>query len=334
MGNARCFFPIFLLATLLSIALPSPFNFILEMRKNLEKKELKINKWVDLIFGSLQRGEKAEENNNLFMAQSYEGMVKINAYTDYDMRNAIMRLCEVGITPKQIFKTDSKPRNEKIESNGKFLYESQNLSKTIIYWHKYNELIKKIYVNKSINKEYEEQIFPKIIKIKAIGVNDLLLINNLNYITKLKFKRISEKEKYYIEEKIILQAMNTSSNFAPSYLISNQNPPIILYNKNKYMLKGGFWDGRLEINTIMIDSKEKEKHFFKNIFINEGPIVCMEMKKDETILLCGTKTGYIICFSVTGPNLKIKNKLNIHNDEITSININDNLNMFATSSLD
>ena len=35
MGNARCFFPIFLLATLLSIALPSPFNFIYETTHTL-----------------------------------------------------------------------------------------------------------------------------------------------------------------------------------------------------------------------------------------------------------------------------------------------------------
>ena len=308
------------------------FNFISEMRKNLEKNELKINKWVDLIFGSLQRGEKAEENHNIFMAQSYEGMVEIDSVKDYDTRNALMRLCEVGVTPKQIFKTDTKQKNEKIENKGNYLYESSNLYKFNVLCIRYNEFIKKLYVNQSINKEYEEQIFPKIIKIKWLGYNELLLINNINYVTKLKFKRASEKEKYIIEEKKLLQASNTSSNFAPSYMMSEQNAPIILYNKNKYMIKGGFWDGRLEINTILIEPKEK--HYSNYIFINEGPIVCMEMTKDETILLCGTKTGYLICFSVNGPNLKIIKKIYIHNDEITSININDNLNMFATSSLD
>ena len=307
-------------------------NFISEMRKTLEKNELKINKWVDLIFGSLQRGEKAEENHNIFMAQSYEGMVKIDSVTDYDTRNALMRLCEVGVTPKQIFKTDTKQRNEKIECKGNYLYESTKLYKFNVLCMRYDELVKKLYVNKSINKEYDEQIFPKIIKIKWVGYNELLLINNINCVTKLKFKRASEKEKHVIEEKKILQAANTSSNFAPSYSMSEQNAPIILYNKNKYMIKGGFWDGRLEINTILIEPKEK--HFSNYIFINEGPIVCMEMTKDETILLCGTKIGYLICFSVNGPNLDIIKKIYIHNDEITSININDNLNMFATSSLD
>ena len=60
----------------------------------------------------------------------------------------------------------------------------------------------------------------------------------------------------------------------------------------------------------------------------------MEMTKDEKILLCGTKIGFLICFSVNGPSLKIESKIYTHNDEITSININENLNMFVTSSLD
>ena len=79
----------------------------------------------------------------------------------------------------------------------------------------------------------------------------------------------------------------------------------------------------------------KEKSYSQNlIFVKEGPIVIMEMTKDEKILLCGTKTGYIICFSVNGFSLNIIKKINYHYDEITSININDDLNMFATSSLD
>ena len=176
------------------------------------------------------------------------------------------------------------------------------------------------------------KIYLKIIKIKWLGLNELLLLNNINYITKLKFRKSSEKEKFIIEDKIITNAINTSSKYASSFFISQQNPPVIFYNKNKYMIKGGFWDGRLEINTILLNAKEK--HFSKYIFIKEGPIVIMEMTKDEKILLCGTKIGYIICLSVDGPNLEIKNKIYLHNDEITSININDNLNMFSTTSLD
>ena len=305
------------------------YNFISEMRKNLENKELKINKWIDLIFGCLQRGEKAEENHNLFMAQSYEYMVKIDSITDNDARNALMRLVEVGVTPKQIFKDHSKQKNtEKLVTKGNYLYQKQKTLKICVINLK-EDLIKKLYTNKNINKEYEEQVYPKIIKIKWVGLNELLIINNSNYLTKIKIKKMSEKCAF--EEKNIIQAMNISSKYAPSYLISEKNPPIIFYDNNKYMIKGGFWDGRLEINSL---STNKEKYLSSFIYIKEGPIVVMEMTKDEKILLCGTKIGFLICFSVNGPSLKIENKIYIHNDEITSININENLNMFVTSSLD
>ena len=82
------------------------YNFISELRRNLEKNDLNINKWIDLVFGYLQRGEKAEDHHNIFMAQSYENMVKIDKISDVDERNALMRLVEVGITPRQIFKKE------------------------------------------------------------------------------------------------------------------------------------------------------------------------------------------------------------------------------------
>ena len=307
------------------------YNFIAEMRRNLEKNELKINKWIDLIFGSLQRGEKAEENHNIFMAQSYENMVKIDSVTDYDSRNALMRLAEVGVTPKQLFKNDTKPKNDKIMAKG-YLFQTQKLSKFPVVCQRQEEIIKKLYTNKSINKEYKEEIYPKIIKIKSIGPNELLLLNNLNYLTRLKFK--GPPEKLSIEEKIVHQVINISSKYSPSYIISEIKQPVIFYNNNKYMIKGGFWDGRLEINSIILDPKDKEKHFSNGIYVKEGPISVMELTKDEKILLCGTKIGYLICCSVNGNLLTIKKQMYNHNDEITSININDNLNMFATSSLD
>jgi WD40 repeat protein len=60
----------------------------------------------------------------------------------------------------------------------------------------------------------------------------------------------------------------------------------------------------------------------------------MEMSNDEKHLLCGTKKGFVIIYSVNNNNFQIIDKLFYHNEQITSISINDNLNMFATSSKD
>ena len=58
------------------------------------------------------------------------------------------------------------------------------------------------------------------------------------------------------------------------------------------------------------------------------------MSKDEKLLLCGAKDGNIFGYEVNGKILKMKNIIDSHTDEITSISINDTLNMFASASLD
>ena len=307
------------------------FNFISELRKNLEKNDLKINKWIDLIFGYLQRGEKAEENHNIFMAQSYENIVKIDKIIDEDERNSLMRLVEVGMTPKQIFRKETAQKNERNQRNWKYIYESKKLFVFSIIIPKYDDLVKKLNENKSINKENKEFIYPKIIKLKCIDSKELLLINEYNNIIRFKYK--SNLDKHIIENKEMFQVQNISSEYSPSYTISFKDTPIVLYNNNKYMIKAGFWDGRIEMNSLVLDQKEKT-YAKKNYYVKEGPVLLMEITKDEKILICGTKTGCLICFSIEKFSLNLIKKLYSHSDEITSININDNLNMFATSSLD
>ena len=48
------------------------------------------------------------------------------------------------------------------------------------------------------------------------------------------------------------------------------------------MLKGGFWDGRIEINSLV-----QEEKFSSCVFPNDDdPVVVLEMSKDEKNLLC------------------------------------------------
>ena len=90
------------------------YNFVSQLRKYLESDNLKINNWIDLIFGFKQKGEKAEEVHNLFNGNSYQGIVKIDFFNNNeDTKNALMRLVEVGMTPLQLFEIECKPRVDK-----------------------------------------------------------------------------------------------------------------------------------------------------------------------------------------------------------------------------
>ena len=319
-------------------------NFVLEMRKYLESDEIPIIKWIDLIFGSYQRGENSENKNNIYMSYTYEKMIKITEITDYDQRSALLRLYETGVTPRLIFKTDLKPRIEKSiflpkfsTSDLNFLEDSPILDRNNLKMPKFNLLN-----NANKKNEYSNKTIPKIIKISLVNNEYVKIISNTNQYFNLKTKKESKKEikkekkeekKINDEKQNISNIINNSSKYAANYQISSIETPIIVYNNNKLMLKGGFWDGRIEINSISTDIKEEtySSMIFPGFF---QPIVVMQMSKDEKLLLCGTKDGAIISYDVDGKKFELKDIIYSHNDEITSISINDNLNMFATTSLD
>ena len=327
----------------------SAFTFIAEMRNNLEKDKNKLNKWIDLIFGIYQKGEKAEEVHNIFQAQTYERMVKIEKIKDIDMRDAMMRLVEVGVSPSQILDKDSKGKIDKKEfliknkiyshATGIFLDESKKLNKFYLKSTKYNLIYTTKYENNKLtyNKDYKEMIYPSIIAIKCLNPKNLKIFMNNNIWFNIKIS--NHDNKLHIEESNIYQYENNSSIYAPCYPISLNNMPIIIYNKEKYIIKGGFWDSHLEINSLLIegDKKEKDKdeHMPKTIFVPYcGPIIILKMTSDEKLLFCGTKDGNIIIFNVNGPILEKNKILYHHSGQITSISINENLNMFASSSID
>ena len=320
-----------------------PTNFITEKRKLLEKSNIKINKWIDIIFGNYQRGEKAEEIHNIFQAQTYERMVKIENIKDIDMRNALMRLVEVGVTPMQILDVDSKPKIDKKEfllknknyslSKGNTLDESTKLISVILETPKYNFFSTKNYDNNknSYNKEIHQVIEPLITKIICVNPKLLKIFLNNNYYYTINLQ--NHETKGIIEESNIFKIENNSSKFSPNYQIINNKLHFISYQNDKYILKSGFWDNRIEINSI--PSAPKEEPITTNYYLQYGgPISSMQISEDEKYLLCGTKLGYVVCFTIKESILEIICNLNAHSDEITSITINDNLNMFATSSMD
>ena len=317
-------------------------NFVIEMRKNLENSELKINKWVDLIFGNLQRGVGAEENHNIYMAHTYERMVKIDKIEDLDSRNALMRLVETGVTPFQLFDEESRQKIDKntffsknsIYSSSKdnFLEECKSLKALSMKSAKYTSINNALYQNNknSTNKEIKQEVSLKISKIIYLSPNNLRIFTNNNSWYNLKFN-ISNELKIE-EESNSIEVENNSNKFASSYLMNSTPTPFVIYSNNKYMIKGGFWDGRIELNSLI--NGPKEDPYNTCIFPNCGPITVMSMSKNEQFLICGTKLGVIIVFQVFDKNIHIKQKLFSHTDEITSIAINDSLNMFATASKD
>jgi hypothetical protein len=319
----------------------SPYTFVSLMRNNLEKQKIKINKWIDLIFGSYQFGEKSEEIHNIFQPHTYDKMVRIEMINDVDMRNAMMRLVEVGVTPYRIFEKDTKNRVDVLKSSifskgkGLFLYESKKLSKFLLNNEKYKKICSKLYTNSNLvkNKNISEIVFPSIIAIKYVGRKNIKIFTNNNYWYHIKKSIIDIQiaNKLTKEESNFYSYKNISSEFAVSFQMNLNNTPFVIYAKDTYIIKGGFWDNHLEVNSLINENEVSFTIYVDSII---GPITHMKMTSDEKTLICGTHYGNIVIFNVDGLNIQQSQILCHHSGSITSLTINDTLNMFSTSSID
>ena len=308
-------------------------TFVIKLRRYLESNYItsNLNKWIDLIFGSIQKGEKAEENHNIFKSHTYEKIVKIESIDDIDVRNALMRQYEMGVTPYQIFESESK---NKIRNSQNITFdESQNLTYKIINSKIFDELKSKNYKSND-NEEKIKKSSLKIIKMDFEENGKLKIFTNQNQIYSIKIEEdeISNNNKYILklEESQAYKYNNNSTRFTCSYLLSDIEIPFISYNNNHIIIKGGFWDHRLEVNIIDLENKEEQSMVIFNP--DDSPITTMKISKNEKILLCGTKDGTLLYYKLSEKKIEYQNSLYLFDDEILSISINEILNMFAISS--
>jgi WD40 repeat protein len=126
---------------------------------------------------------------------------------------------------------------------------------------------------------------------------------------------------------------NNSNKYACSYRMTSLETPIIVYNNNQSMIKGGFWDGRLEINNFNLEKTNDITLQVQTIFNPDlSPITSVAYSVKDKFFLCGSKDGNLYMYKLNGYKMEFKKGLYLFDDEITSISINDNLNMFCLSS--
>lgn len=101
-----------------TVALPpwakgDPKIFIAKHREALESPYVSrhLHQWIDLIFGSKQRGEAAIENTNVFHHLSYHGAKDLDNIEDPQERLATIGIIHnFGQTPHQVFSKPHQPR--------------------------------------------------------------------------------------------------------------------------------------------------------------------------------------------------------------------------------
>ena len=317
--------------------------FISEMRNFIENNSKDINKWIDLIFGVNQKGTNAESNNNLFMSYSYERMVKIEEVKDPSLRETLMRFIEIGITPFKLFFNETKDRINLKDfvkksslnwySKDNFIYEYKKLEVYKFNTKNFDKINDNLCLPK--NKNYKNYGI-KVIYIKQMNIvnkNYLQIITSSNFCYEMKYNNIKGES---LDEEPPKKITNNSSYYTASYSIFNlKSFPIAVYRylNCEYLIKGGFWDGRLEINDLSQDSSHTPNCIFPDY---NQPIILLRISPDKKHLFCGTYSGNIIVYQFNpkehsrSPQIKMKN----HSDEITDMIANSFLNIFASVSKD
>ena len=90
-------------------------EFVRRNREALESPyaSAHLHEWIDLIFGYKQRGPAAEEALNVFLPESYEGAVDIDAITDeIERRSKIEMIRNFGQVPQQLFTKPHPPKSQ------------------------------------------------------------------------------------------------------------------------------------------------------------------------------------------------------------------------------
>ena len=124
----------------------------------------------------------------------------------------------------------------------------------------------------------------------------------------------------------------------PKYRMDINQSPAIIYDKGNYIALGGFWNGQIIINKLEEQEKFKKNKNMKNITIiqtNElSPVTNMKIDESDSFILCANKLGCVFIFTINKLNKSLWTffkKIQDNQKEITSIDLNENLNIFITS---
>jgi len=319
----------------------SPYLFVEKYRKIFESPLININPWIDLIFGCTQRGVKSQRIGNLFLPYAYDGVINSRISKDDILKNRndnefLIRLFEMGVHPCKVFEKKNKiiknkPMNQLIEIehvNQEMILPDVKL--------KSNNLDKKIiYMNCYLNENDELFILDNNFSGKKINIQESK-DSDKNYIIK---ETISYKE-FPIKK-------NINKNIQNKLIIKS------IY-KNTFFIITGYFDGSLYLiksPNKLSKKEETQKIEEKPYSINEETIVktfdkslitSLEIDKEEKYLIYGTMQGSIIIYSLNynlykeNKNfIKFKKIFKSHNNyPISSISINNDLNLFADCAYD
>ena len=284
-----------------------PRKFTLVIKRIFESKNvnLKLNKWIDLIFGIAQSGPEAVKNLNTYRKACYElapeEIEELNK--KFELLGNLIEKRELGYTAKQIFKKPHKKKeniNEYKENENMFFDTNLKLRK--IKFEKIN--------NTEYNKDKTDIVFNSI--------NDFAIDIDNDYIKNTNIK--NDCQGGIASLKSIIKAINDNSSSQKIYnplkvrkAIEKVNNFIIL--GNGYYFLGKNYDYILCYNEKYLEIINYKLDLYYCYFINESNNISTLVANDKgSKLYIAFNNGNIIEYKVIFEDEELLNEnKNINN---------------------
>ena len=302
----------------------NPYDFIMTMRSCLENNKMstKIQKWIDLIFGSKSRGKDAEKVKNIFKEASYQELIDINKIENKESK---LREVEFGLVPNQLMVKECARRDKKeVVRRGREITNSECDLKC--YECKYSNE-KEAYIsigNLSLNVTKMVCFNPEKIQILLGG--RVYLERKVSY---------SGFDKSYSDSLLNVFNLNVYKNKMSQFYIPERSESKVMQfcHKGKTAIFGGFYDGKVVIRSTNIEQKEI-KSFIP--FIDNSPIIAVAVDQEDQFAFFGNEMGNICIMKLTKELNEFKSDKIItdHLSPISHINCNSVLNLWASASVD
>ena len=300
----------------------NPYTFIENMKRVFESLNISycLNNWIDLIFGFKLKGKESENAKNIFTEASYQENIDLKSIED---KGAYLRYVEFGLIPDQIMDKECMKRKKKVDIvKGKEIteYNVTNSNKLKINNIKYDNNIDKNC--KLVDKQIQKV---NILKSAIITENKLVTLLDNNYVIETEIGNANE----VLLNNVKISIMDNKMSDNVSKDINNKI--IQFYGAGDYIILGGYYDGKLSIIN-KINKKSLELHPFNE----EYSIISTAIDENEEYLIVGNTLGNIAVYKLKMELEEFEDpKLIItQNDSVSDININSNLNLFVTASLD
>ena len=209
----------------------NPYLFVSIMIEILNSYKINnLNKWIDLIFGTLQKGKKARKAKNIFSPYSYLNFVNFEGLSESKIIT-YKKFFELGITPNQVYSR---------EVNNKII--PKQFKGNILSCCKFLR-----YFSKLLNNEYLPCYYSFIENKKL-----LIMFTNYSYgiidFNSMLFTKVGLEELSFLNE-IIPQTILSKITHLHTYIKTNIHSyhyhTYLTYNKGKNIVIGGFFEGNL-----------------------------------------------------------------------------------------